>query len=459
MTSIDTELNQLADRLAGELVLPGDPGYDRARRVWNGAVDRYPAAIVRCRRTADVVAALRFARERGFLVAVRGGGHSIPGYSTCDDGIVLDLGPMKGVTVDPVRRVAVAEAGLTWGELDAATQRHGLAVTGGEVSDTGIAGLTLGGGIGWLKRVHGLTCDNLLAAELVTADGQVLHAGAEEHPELFWGLRGGGGNFGVVTRFTYRLHPVGPLFAGAVMHPGDRAPQALRFVRDLAAAAPDELSLMAALVTAPPEPFVPPEMRGRPMVLLAGCHVGPVEDGERALAPLRRFGPPPVDLFGVMPYVELQRLADPMNVPGRPIYVKSEMLGPLDDAALEVAAARAAEPSSPYNQLLLHHMGGAVRRVPADATAFGHRDAEYLLTVAGAWEDPAGDPQPHVRWARDSWQALRPWSRGTYVNHLGEEGEDRVRQAYPAGTYDRLVALKRTYDPENVFRLNQNIRP
>lgn len=443
----------------GEVITPGSEEYDAARRVWNHDIDRYPSVVLRCTGTDDVVAAVSFARDAGLVLAVRSGGHSMAGLSTCDDGVVVDLSPLKAITVDPVRRTVTVQAGAVWRELDAATQQHGLAVPGGEVSDTGVAGLTLGGGIGWLGRKHGLSCDNLLSVTLVTASGDVVTASETENPELFWGVRGAGANFGIVTEFEFSLHPVGPeLYGGDVIHPGFKDVAALRFLLAHAADVPDGTRLMAALVTAPEAPFVPPEARGRPVCVLGAAHLGDVEEGRRVLAPLRSFGPPVVDTLRSMTYVELQQVVDRTIPPAPRTYAKSEFLGALDDAALEVLAEHHARATSPYHQILLHQMGGGFRREPPAGTAYPNRDAEWMLTVVGIWLDPDEAPEPHVEWVRSLWRAMRPWSVGTYVNHLGDEGERRVREAYgPA--YERLTALKRTWDPGNLFRMNQNIAP
>ena len=452
---------QLLDRpqgFQGDLITPACADYDAARRVWNHAIDRYPAAILRCTCTEDVRLGLALAREHGLVVAVRGGGHSMAGLSTCDDGLVIDLSPMKTVTVDPVRRTAVAEPGLLWRDFDRATQEHGLAVPGGEVSDTGIAGLTLGGGIGWLGRKHGLSCDNLRAVTMVTAAGDVVRASHDQNTELFWGMRGAGANFGIVTSLEYDLHPVGPLYGGELIHPGFRDVDALRSMVDLAPTMPDEVRVMAALVTAPHAPFVPAEAQGKPVCVLAAAHCGPVDEGERVLAPLREFGPPVVDTMRPQPYVELQRSVDKMIPPGRIAYVKSDFLGRLDVRALEVLAEHHSRSTSPYCQILLHQMGGAIARVPSDATAFVNRGADWMMTVIAIWVDPDEKPEPHVAWARGLWEAMRPWATGTYVNHLGDEGEQRVREAY-GPSYARLVALKEAWDPQDVFRLNQHIAP
>src|SRR4051794_40803887 len=360
--------------LSGRLIRPDDWGYDEARAIWNGAHDRRPALIVRCAGVADVMRAVEFARSEELLVAVRGGKHSIPGFSTCDDGIVIDLSPMQGVSVDPDAHTAVAQAGVTWAGFDQETQAFGLATTGGLVSTTGIAGFTLGGGIGWLMRKHGLTCDNLISADVVTADGRLLHASEDDNPELFWGLRGGGGNFGVVTSFEYRLHPVGPtVAAGPVFYPGERATEVLRFYREWVKDAPDELTTLVNLLTAPPAPFLPEEWHGKPLVAIIGVHCGSVAEGERAMAPLRELGDPVADLIGPLPYVAMQSLIDPLYGSGAHNYFKSGWLGGLDDAAIDTLVRHHETVTSPMTEIHVQHLGGAVARVPADATAFGDR--------------------------------------------------------------------------------------
>ena len=443
----------------GTLLTPGSPGYDDARRVWNGAIDRRPAFIARCRSSADVVRALELARRHDLAVAVRGGGHSIPGWSVCDGGLVVDLTEMKGIRIDPVARTAVVQPGVNWGEFDAAAQEHGLATPGGEISHTGVAGLTLGGGIGWLSRMHGLACDNLLAVELVTAAGEVRHVDDATDPDLMWGLRGGGGNFGVVTSFTYRLHPVGPVPGGVVFFPGERAPEVLRLYRDLGAVAPRQLSLVAVQVTAPPAPFVPDELRGRPVVGISAAWFGDPADGERMLSPVQTaLGRPAIDLLGVLPYCAVQQSVDASAPWGMRAHVKSDFLDELDDAGLDALAEHAARRSHPLSHVLVRRLGGAIADVPAEATAFAHRSAAHMTTIVGVW-DGGADREPEVGWARETWSCTRRLARGTYVNHLEDEGAARVREAYPAATFERLTALKTRLDPENVFRHNQNVPP
>jgi FAD/FMN-containing dehydrogenase len=446
---------------SGLLLRPGDDGYHQARRVWNGAIDRHPAFIAQCRVTSDVAAAVQFGVAHGLPIAVRGGGHSIPGLSVCEGGLVVDLSAMKDIGLDHGQRLARVQPGVLWRELDAATQAHGLATPGGEVSHTGVAGLTLGGGIGWLSRLYGLACDNLLYAELVTADGTVLHVDEQREPELLWGLRGGGGNFGVVTKFTFRLSPVPtPMYAGMVLYPLDDARAALGCFLDVAEHAPHALGLNAALVIAPPAPFVPPALHGRPVVALAAGYVGPLGQGAQTVRPLRESGTPAADLFGPMPYAMLQSMADQSVPAGRASYARSEWLGPLDDAAIDALVTAAEQMTSPMSQVLIRIMGGAIAQIPHDSTAFRFRTAQAMVTIAAMWPDVRDPGEQHRSWARSSWERLRPWSAGGgYVNHLCDEGANRVREAYGEATWKRLAGLKRHYDPGNIFQLNQNVPP
>ena len=457
MTILDTSLNGFS----GVLLRPGDDGYDQARRVWNGAIDRHPAFIARCRGTSDVAAAVRFGVRHGLPIAIRGGGHSIPGLSVCEGGLVIDLSLMKGRDLDLDTRLARVQPGVLWRELDAATEAHGLAVPGGEVSDTGVAGLPLGGGVGWLSRLYGLTCDNLVGAELVTADGTVLDVDEQRQPELLWGLRGGGGNFGVITRFTFRLNPVPvPMYAGMVLHPLKDAPAALRVFLGVAERAPHALGLNAAFIIAPPAPFGPPALHGRPVVALAAGYAGQLDQGPEAVRSLRDFGAPAADLFGPVPYTALQSMADQSVPAGQATYARSEWLGPLDDAGVDALVSAAGQITSPMSQILLRIMGGAIAQVPGDATAFRFRSAYAMATIAAMWPDVTDPGEQHRAWAQASWQQLRPWSAGGgYVNHLCDEGTARVREAYGQATWNRLVSLKRRYDPGNVFQLNQNVPP
>ena len=444
----------------GEMLRPGDPGYDEARRVWNGTIDRIPALIARCRTTEEVAAAVRMADAARLEIAVRAGGHSIPGLSVCEGGVMIDLSPMKGIEVDADQGIARAQPGLLWREYDAGTQQLGLASPGGEISHTGVAGLTLGGGIGWLSRRHGLACDNLVGAQVVLADGSITEVDEHRDPDLLWGLRGGGGNFGIVTELRFRVHPVAPLYSGMLIWPAAEAHEVLGRFTEAWDGAPRDLSLVAAQIVAPPAPFVPVDLQLQPVVAIAAVWTGDATDplAREAIAPLRALRPA-ADVFDVQPYAGIQQWFDDGAPHGRRYHVRSEWLGELDGGAVDELAVTAAEASSPFNQVLVRRLGGAIADVAPDATAFRYRDAAYMLTIASGWE--AGDDEPHVAWTRRSWERLRPWScGGGYVNHLAaDEGRDRVRAAYGPATWDRLVALKRRVDPSNVFHLNQNIDP
>jgi FAD/FMN-containing dehydrogenase len=456
---VETHAPATIEGFRGALLAPGDDGYEQARRTWNGMFDKRPALIARCTGVADVIGGVNHAREHGLLLSVRGGGHSVPGHSTCDDGLLLDLSLMRSVRVDPAAKTARAEGGVNWGTFDHEAQAFGLASTGGQVSTTGIAGLTLGGGIGWLMRKHGLACDNLISADVVTADGRLVTASAEQNEELFWGLRGGGGNFGVVTSLEYRLHEVGMVFGGAVMHPIDRAHEALRFFREFCAAAPDELTAYALLVTAPPAPFVPPELVGTPVVVLAGCYAGPLDEGEKVLQPLREFGGPPIDLFQPLPYTALQSMFDETGPAGHSYYLKGDYTSELSDELIETVIANAGKMPGPHSEIHLGQMGGAVGRVGEDDTAFPYRSAQFIFIGLAHWLEPH-EEEAQLAWVRALGDAVKPHSVGTYVNFLGDEGEERVRFAYGGeAKYNRLVELKRAWDPQNLFRLNQNIKP
>lgn len=459
MKGPSTDTGDLRARFRGALLRAGEEGYEEARRVWNGAIDRRPALIARCVGADDVVQAVRFARERDLPISVRGGGHAVAGHAVCDDGLMIDLSLMKAVEVDPSARTARAAAGVLWGELDRATQRAGLATTGGVISHTGIAGLTLGGGLGHLMRKHGLAVDNLLSVDLVTADGDRLHVDDATHPELFWGVRGGGGNFGVVTRFEYRLHPVGPLvLGGPIFWALDDAQEVLRFVRELMPDAPDELGLTISMMSAPPLPFLPRERFGSPVIAVVVLWSGDIDDGKRALAPLRRIGSPLADVVRPAPYVALQSMLDGGAPHGMSYYWKSHRLPELADEVIDVFVERTRAMTSPLGQVQLWAMGGAVTRVPPDATAVGPRETGYDISFPIAWSpgDPDGDR--HRQWSRDAWQALLAHSSGVYANFISDEGADGVRAAY-GDRLTRLTALKDLYDPANVFRHNANIPP
>jgi FAD/FMN-containing dehydrogenase len=438
--------------LRGELLRPGEDGYDEARKVWNGMIDKRPALIARCAGVADVISAVDFARTHRLLVSMRGGGHNIPGNAVCDGGLMIDLAPMRSVRVDPQRRTARAEGGVIWGEFDRETQAFGLATTGGSVSDTGIAGLTLGGGLGWLAGKYGLSCDNLLSADVVTADGRFLMASASENADLFWGLRGGGGNFGVVTAFEYQLHPVGPVLGGMVLYPFEKATEALAFYRDFSKAIPDEVNTIGGLLTSPD---------GVPVVAIAVCYNGSLDVGEKVLRPLREFGPPLADQIHPIAYRDMQTLLDAATVRGRRYYIKSSFMQSISDDAIDTLVARFATVPSPFTLVFFQQLGNAANRVGVGETAFSHRHALYEWGCLSSWLDPAADGV-NIRWSRDLAEAMQPFSSGgAYITQMGieaEEGAEPIKAAYGAN-YERLVTLKNTYDPTNLFRHNQNIRP
>jgi FAD/FMN-containing dehydrogenase len=455
-----SDLGPLRSTFAGEILTPADGDqYDDARVVFNAMFDRRPAAIARATCDGDVVAAVLFVQSARLPLAVRAGGHSVAGYSTIDDGLLLDLRPMRKIEVDTVARTVRVGPGVTWGELDAATQEHGLATTGGRMTTTGVAGFVLGSGSGWLERVHGLACDNLVSARVVTADGRVVTASETENPELFWGLRGGGGNFGVVTEFELRLHPVGPtVYGGMLIYPRDRAGQVCRNVRDVLARAPREVVGGVILMTAPPAPFVPAELQGRPAVSVFLAYFGDPSDGPGALAALREYGAPAVDTLGPLPYQTLQALTDPGNPPGRCNYWHSDLFADLPDAAIDTLVDRANAASSPASVIILARSGGAVADVPEDATPIGGRSAHWFYHCYGIWTD--ADDTRHISWVKDTGGALRPWTTaGMALNFFTDVDDDRVRSAFGEEKYRRLVALKDRYDPDNVFRRNQNVPP
>jgi FAD/FMN-containing dehydrogenase len=455
----EAELSELEASFRGALVRPDDAGYDDHRRVWNGSIDRRPTLIARCAGVADVRAAVGFAKESGLPVAVRGGGHSFPGLSVCDDGIVIDLGSMKGIRVDPEKRTARVQAGVLWGELDHETQAFGLATTGGIVSHTGVAGLTLGGGIGWLQRKLGLTVDNLLAADVVTAEGDLVRASDDENADLFWGLRGGGGNFGVVTEFEFRLHSIGPtVLAGPIFWLMEDSPELLRFYREWIADAPDELMTIVIHRKAPPVPFIPAELHGRLVVGVACCYAGAIDEGEQVMGPLREFGTPALDLCVPKPYVEHQAMFDASYPHGWWYYIRACDVAELTDEVIDITVEHSERIKSPLTAFPIWQQGGAIARVGENETAFNGRGAGHTFNVAGATAGPKGFEEER-EWSRTFWSALEPYHTSVYVNFLMEEGEERIRDAYGAAKYDRLKALKRRYDPDNLFRLNQNIPP
>ena len=451
--------DQLRRTFRGALLRPGEEGYDEARRIWNGAIDRRPALIARCAGADDVVTAVRYARERDMLVSVRGGGHAVAGHAICDDGVVIDLSLMKSARVDPAACTVQAAGGLLWSELDRATQPFGLAVTGGIISHTGIGGLTLGGGLGHLMRKHGLTVDNLRSVDLVTAEGEQMHVDAETEPDLFWGLRGGGGNFGIATSFNYQLHPVGPIvFGGPIFWPLSDAPAVLRFVREFAPSAPDELGITIALRLAPPMPFLPPERYGTPVLGLVLVWAGDIAEGQKALAPLRRIGTPIADVVRPVPYVALQSMLDGGAPHGMHYYWKAHRLPTLADDIIDVLVSRVEGITSPFSQISGWAVGGAVSRVGAEATAVGKREVGFELSINGAWPPPDARGALHTAWVREGWELLRPHSSGVYANFISDEDAAGVEAAY-GSRLGRLTRLKDRYDPTNFFRLNANILP
>jgi FAD/FMN-containing dehydrogenase len=449
--ALDTvAIDDLRSRVRGQVLTAADAGYDAARRIWNAMIDKRPALIARCEGAADVGEAVRFAGTHEMLVSVRGGGHNVAGTAVCNGGLMIDLSPMKGIRVDPEARTAWAQPGLLWQDFDHETQAYGLATTGGVVGETGIAGLTLGGGVGWLVRKHGLTCDNLLAVDVVTADGQLRHASSKANQDLFWALRGGGGNFGVVTAFHYQLHKVSTILGGLVIHPRTAARDVIRFHRDFITSAPEELTSYVALLTAPD---------GNPVVGIASCYCGDLLEGERVLRPLREFGSPLVDDIKAMPYAGMQGLLGPAFPWGNRNYWKSSFLRALPDVAIDDVVEQANQSKSPLSAVILEYYGGAASRVAVDATAFPHREASFNIVILGQWSDAAEDPT-HISWVRNCWEAVNPWASGAvYMNALsGDEGPEVVRDAYGAN-YSRLAVLKAQLDPKNLFRMNQNITP
>ena len=460
MTTLQARtIEELKGGFTGEVLRPSDGAYDSARKIWNAMIDKRPAVIARCATTSDVVRAVNFARDTGLVLAVRGGGHNIAGNAMCDDGLVIDLSKMKAARVDPAGRRVTIEGGATLADLDAATQAHGLATPVGINSTTGIAGLTLGGGFGWLSRKHGMTVDNLESAEVVTAAGEVVRASATEHPDLFWALRGGGGTFGVVTRFEFRLHPVGPdVLSGLIVYPLSEAKSVLQQYRDFVAKAPDDLSVWTVLRHAPPLPFLPKEDHGKGVIALALLYAGDPKQGEPLVAPLRTFGTPLGEHVGVQPYVAWQQTFDPLLTAGARNYWKSHNFATLKDGLFDAVMAYVGKLPSPQCEIFFGALGGATTRPAPGSAAYPHRNAKFVMNFHGRWEDPADDTRC-IAWARDFFTATAPFaSGGVYVNFLTADEGDRVRAAY-GPNYERLIQVKRTYDPDNLFRMNQNIAP
>ncbi len=459
LTGIELEqspLEILRSRLSGELLLARDPGYEGARKVVSFMSDARPALIVRAADANDVAMAVRFARKSDLAISVRSGGHSLAFHSVVDGALTIDLSQMKGIRIDPATRIARVQAGTTSGDLAGPANALGMALSTGDTHSVGMGGLTTGGGIGFMARKFGLAIDNLLEAEVVTADGEIVRASETEHPDLFWAIRGGGGNFGIVTEFTYRLAPVGNVLGGMLMLPASR--EVLRGFLEYSASAPDDLTTIANLSFAPPAPFVPAERVGEVVLAILVTWTGSPEEGERALAPLRALATPVADTVGVMPYPEIYRYTDHQAFP-HGAAMRSMFADELSDETLDASLDAIRNASSPYSIIHLRGMGGAVSRVPVEATAFAHRTQRFFYSIIGIWIDPAQDAAVHAAWAEAIWSKVKHEGSGVYVNFLENEGEERIRQAYPAATYERLAAIKREYDPENVFRLNQNIRP
>ena len=455
--SVSMEIDQAA--LRGYVAGPGDPSYDMDRKIWNGSFDRHPAVIIRCAGLSDVIAGVNFGRASGLPVAVRSGGHSFPGFSMADGALVIDLSLMKGIRVDPEKRTVRVQAGALLGDLDKETQAFGLAVPSGIVTHTGVAGLTLGGGIGWIMRRHGLSIDQLLSVDLVTAEGELVQASADRNADLFWGVRGGGGNFGIVTEFKFRCVPLGThVLAGPVFWPMEQSPNVLRFYRDWVADAPDELMTIVVHRKAPPLPFVPQELHGKPVVSVICCWAGDVDAGQRFVRPLKEFGSPVLDLCVPKPFLTHQAMFDPSFPPGRWYYFKSCDVAELNDDIIDITAEHSLRISSPLTAFPIWQMGGAVSRVDDNETAFNGRSAGFTYNIGASTETSAGFAEER-QWVQEFWSALRPWHEGVYVNFLGEEGAERVRQSYGSEKYERLRALKQKYDPDNFFRINQNISP
>ena len=451
-------VQELKARLRGELIQPEDAAYEAARKVYNGMIDRHPALIAKCVDVADVISAVNFAREQGLVLAVRGGGHNGPGLGTCDDGLVIDLSRMKGIRVDPANRTARVEGGCVWGDVDHATHPFGLATPSGFISSTGVGGLTLGGGIGYLSRTHGLTIDNLLEVDMVLADGSVVTANADQHPDLFWAVRGGGGNFGVVTSFLYRLHPISTVYGGPIFWPIEQSTELLAFWRDFILNAPEDINGWFGFVTVPPVDPFPEQYRLQKMCVVVWCYTGPLEKAEERFAAIRAFGPPAMDVTGPIPWPALQSMFDALFPAGMQWYWKADFFKELNEKAIELHAKYGAELPTPFSTMHLYPINGAAHRAGKNDTAFSFRDANFAEVMVGVDPDPANNERM-IAWTKDYWLALHPYSAGGgYINMMMDEGQDGVRSAY-RDNYARLERIKATYDPSNLFRVNQNVPP
>ena len=451
-------IGELREHVRGEVIAPEDGGYEDARRVYNAMIDRRPGVVVRVANVGDVMAAVNFARENGLDLAVRGGGHSVPGFGTCDHGVVIDLSRMRSVRVDPANQTARAEGGATWGDFNAATYAFGLATTGGIISTTGVGGLTLGGGIGHLSRGFGLSCDNLVSADVVTADGRFLVASEKENPDLFWAIRGGGGNFGVVTSFEFRVHPVKDIYGGPMFYELGEVANVLRFYREFIADAPEQLGAFPAFQIAPPLPFIPEERHGDTFIAMVACWAGPIEEGEKVLKPFHDLAPVVAEHVGPMPYPALNSAFDALVPPGLQHYWKANFVTELTDEAIEAHVVNGPRVPVVNSTVHIYPIDGACHRVASDATAFAYRDANFATVIAGMWPDPA-DNDANIKWVRDYYDATAPLSEeGGYINFMAEDDQERIKANYK-GNYDRLVSVKGKYDPDNLFHQNQNIKP
>ena len=453
------DIKTIRSEFRGEIILPSEKAYEQARKIWNGMIDKRPAIIARCLGASDVIKAVKFAGDHHLTVAVRGGGHNVSGNAVCDGGIMIDLSMMKSVRVDPQEQSVRAEPGAIWRQFDLETQAFGLATTGGLVSSTGISGFTLGGGIGWLTRKYGLALDNLKSVDLVTSKGDLVTANADKNSDLFWGVRGGGGNFGIVTSFEYKIHPVGPIILGGLIaYRAEQGEEVLKFYSEFVKNAPDELTTLAAFITAPPLPFIPKDVHGSHLVAISVCYCGKIEEGQKVLEPLRRFGSPIADVIQPMPYLVLQSMLDEAAPSGIQNYWKSSYISNLSDEVIKIILRYGEKITSPLSAIHIHALGGALQRIPDDETAFSHRDAPFVLNIVSSWPDPS-ENNKHIQWTRNLFNDMQAYARGVYVNFMGEEDAGRVKEAYDPAKYSKLVGLKNKYDPANMFHLNQNIVP
>jgi len=460
-TTIDEATIQLLKvKLRGEIILPGDAGYDKERSIWNGMINKKPGMIICCKGASDVIHSVNFARENNLLVSVRGGGHNVAGNAVCEGGVMISLNYMKGIMVDPVNRTAIAQAGVNWGELDKETEVFGLAAPGGIVSTTGISGLTLGGGFGWISRKAGFTSDNLISADIVTADGKFITASKNENADLFWGICGGGGNFGITTSFKYKLYKVGPnVVAGIILYPVKDAPEVIKFFNEFCKSSPDELTMLLVLRLAPPAPFVPAEFHGKPVVGIALLYNGDIEEGKKVVEPIKKFGKPVADVITVKPYMAHQSMFDAGQVSGNCYYWKSEYLPEINDDCADVIIENMNKITSPLTGILFFQLKGEINRIDADSSAAENRDAAFIMNINTCWEKPE-ESEKHIKWAKDFWNSMLPFSTGgVYVDFISQdEGEERAKSAYKAN-YKKLASLKKRYDPANFFRINQNVKP